>query len=150
MMIACVNSSVRFLKSFWQTADSKLLMLRREHQNWRIYAGRTKRPFNLNNYKLNKVPFNLPYKISNKLRRVYNDLMGNNYVQRNWELQFNGEENRKQLEHFLFENQLDELVPRALTEKYYNAFIHKDALLNAQAINTLLVLSKFNENYRHA
>ena len=108
------------------------------------------RPFNLNNFKRNKLPYNLPYRVMNKVKRMGNDFIGNPYVQRNWELQFNGSQNRKQLEHFLFDNQLDELVPKKLTEKYYDAFTHKDALNNAQAMNILLVLSKFNQNHRDA
>jgi hypothetical protein len=86
----------------------------------------------------------------NKFKRTYNDIIGKSYVQRNWELQFMGNQNRAHLEYFLFENRLDELVPKELMEKYYDAFSHKDAVLNAQAMNMLLVLSKFNENYRNA
>ena len=103
------------------------------------------KPYNLNNFHLNKCPYNLPYRISDKLKRMFKGLIGNTYVQRNWELQFLGEGNIKQLENHLLEKKLDTLVSKAIINKYFNAFTRINALQNAHAINVLLVLSKFNQ-----
>lgn len=101
------------------------------------------RPFNLNTYMYNRFPYNFPYKVLDKMKRECNSLMGNSYVQRNWELQFLGIANKKHLEHYLFENGLERFVDVSIIDKFYKRF-SSDPLLNAQAINTLLVLSKFN------
>lgn len=105
-----------------------------------------KRPFNLYNFQLNKIPFNIPYKIGNKLKRLVLEKMGKKYTQRNWELQFTGEENEKQLKKYILHNQLDTWIPKTLLESYFNAFTKENYLENAHAMNMLLVLSKFNEH----
>ena len=103
------------------------------------------RPFNLTNYQLNKMPYNLPYKVYGKLKRsIEGRLLGKSYVQRNWELQFLGKDNKKQLENSLLSDNLDAIVPKAISKKYLDAFMNESPLLNAHAINMLLVLSKFN------
>lgn len=107
------------------------------------------RPFNLNNFHRNKFPYNVPYRILNKASRFIKNITGRTYVQRNWELQFLGDQNRAQLEHYLFYNDLETLVSKSLVQQTYKAFKEKDALLNAQGINILLVLSKFNEKQLH-
>jgi len=101
------------------------------------------RPFNLNNYTLNKGPYNLPYRISHKLKRTVKDLLGAPYVQRNWELQFLGKKNEQQLKAHLFNDGFNRWVPKPFVEKYYDGFTGKDALGNAHALNMLLVLSQF-------
>ena len=60
------------------------------------------RPFNLYNYKNNKFPYNFPFRVFDKLKRVVSNKY---FVQRNWELQFLGKENEIQLEQWLFENE---------------------------------------------
>lgn len=106
-----------------------------------------KRPFNLYNFQLNKSPFNIPYKIGNKLKRLVHETMGKKYTQRNWELQFIGEENEKHLKKYILQNQLEMWIPRPLLESYFDAFTKKNHFENAHAMNILLVLSKFNEQY---
>lgn len=103
------------------------------------------RPFNLYNFQNNRMPYNLPFKIWNKTTRSINKAFGNSYVQRNWELQFLGEDNITHLKHYLFENGLESIVPKDITAFYFENFTSKSALNNAHAINMLLVLSKFNE-----
>src|SRR5690606_35946571 len=58
-----------------------------------------KRPFNLYNYKLNKMPYNLPFRVWYKVR---SKLSRNGIVQRNWELQFMGKNNDEHLREWLF------------------------------------------------
>lgn len=106
-----------------------------------------KRPFNLYNFQRNKIPFNIPYKIANKLKRLVHEKMGKRYIQRNWELQFTGEENERQLKKYILKNQLETWIPKSLLESYYDAFTRINHLENAHAMNILLVLSKFNERY---
>ena len=103
------------------------------------------KPYNLTNYHYNKAPYNLPYRIYAKLHRTLKSIIGKPYIQRNWELQFLGDQNKAQLEHYLFNNGLSTLVSESVTQKIYNDFNEKDDLLNAHAINILLVLSMFNE-----
>lgn len=101
------------------------------------------RPFNLNNYTLNRAPYNLPYRISHKLKRTVKDLVGAPYVERNWELQFLGKKNEQELKAFLFNDGFNRWVPKPFVEKYYDGFTNNEALRNAHALNMLLVLSQF-------
>ena len=102
------------------------------------------RPFNLTNYKYNKIPYNLPYKISNKLKRELKALSGKSYVQRNWELQFLGDENQIEMKKHLLESSLKNWIPKSIISKYYNHFYSQDPVQSAHAMNILLVLSKIN------
>ncbi|WP_242133251.1 asparagine synthase-related protein [Aestuariivivens marinum] len=108
------------------------------------------RPFHLNNYHLNRMPYNLPYRIFNKLYRSAKSILGKPYIQRNWELQFVGLDNQEYLKKPLFELAQQGFVSKEIVESYYNAFKNGDRLANAHAINMLLVLSKFNKNVIHA
>ena len=103
------------------------------------------RPFNLNDFQFNKSPFNLPYKVVNKLHRIIQKTLGKPYVQRNWELQFVGKDNEKKLKEHLFNEGLDNFVPKAIVNDYYNLFLKRDKVQNAHPISMLLVLSQFNK-----
>ena len=72
------------------------------------------RPYNLYNFETNKLPYNIPYKLMNKFKRVFKRVRGKSYIQRNWELQFIGDQNKKQLLDCLFENQMEEWIPKSL------------------------------------
>lgn len=104
------------------------------------------RPFNLNNYHYNKLPYNLPYKIFDKSRRVVQTLFSTSYVQRNWELQFLGKENQRQLSDYLYNNQFSQWIPKSFSQNYMDDFYNGNQLLNAHPLNVLLVLSKFNQS----
>jgi hypothetical protein len=67
------------------------------------------RPFNLYNFQRNKIPFNLPYKIGNNLKRILHQKFGRNYSQRNWELQFLGEANEKKLKKYTIAEKMSAL-----------------------------------------
>lgn len=103
------------------------------------------RPFNLNNFHLNRAPYNLPYRISNKIKRMLKKAIGQGYIQRNWELQFVGKENEEKLKDQLFNNNLEDLVTKAMVKDYYDLFLMDDKVQHAHPINILLVLSKFNQ-----
>lgn len=108
------------------------------------------RPFNLYNYHNNKVPYNLPYRIKNKIGRILSNLSGRPYVQRNWELQFLGVDNMEKLKDQLFCKPKDGFIPEGVIHKYYESFAKNSKLLYAHPINMLLVLSKFNQIYYDA
>ena len=104
------------------------------------------RPFNLYSYSKNKTPYNLPFRLKNKALRTLKSVVGKPYVQRNWELQFLGDENRNRLESVLSSTKLNQWIPEELIQNYLFNFYHKDALQNAHPVNMLLVLAKFHEN----
>ncbi|MBE9490446.1 MAG: asparagine synthase, partial [Bacteroidetes bacterium] len=104
-----------------------------------------KRPFNLNNFQFNKVPYNLPYRVKNKLQRISQNILGNPYVQRNWELQFVGKDNETKLKAHLFNEDQGNFVPKSLIKDYYDLFLKDDKVQHAHPINILLVLSKLNQ-----
>jgi asparagine synthetase B (glutamine-hydrolysing) len=103
------------------------------------------RPFNLHTFKYNNPPYNLHYRIRNKLHRTFKSVIGKPYVQRNWELQFLGKINEIPLRLHLFDSDLNKLISEDIISNYYTAFKTKDPLQSAHAINMLLVLSKFNQ-----
>src|SRR5690554_393443 len=72
------------------------------------------RPYNLFNYHKNRIPYNLPFRVVNKLKREFNSKLGKHYTQRNWELQFLGMENDEKLQQYLFANNLDSFLSKEL------------------------------------
>ena len=108
-----------------------------------------KRPYNLYNYTSPNYLRTLGYKISNKIGRGISKFKGKSYIQRNWELQFLGEDNRSALSRVLAESKLSEFISENIIKKYLNDFYDNNALDNAHAINMLLVLAKFNQVQNH-
>lgn len=104
------------------------------------------RPFNLYNYHWDKKPWNIPYRIFNKVFRI---LKNKKIVQRNWELQFLGEENDKQLQKWLFENEkMQTIIPVKLINIFYKNFQNKDAVNYSHPVSILLTLSLFFKNQK--
>jgi uncharacterized protein (DUF2164 family) len=100
-----------------------------------------KRPFNLYNYQFNKFPYNFPYRLANKLKRM---LSRNKFIERNWELQFLGKENDIELKKHLFENEsFHDLIPKEIVSHFYNQFFTKDAVFYSHPVSMLLTLSMF-------
>ena len=84
-----------------------------------------------------KRPWNLPYKILDKIRRTLNPKV---LVQRNWELQFIGTANEKALEYWLFENPefLMFVAPEVVSE-FYGKFANSNQVatfVSSIAVNT--------------
>ena len=107
------------------------------------------KPFNLNNYYFNKVPYNLPYRIYGKIKREINSMIGKKYIQRNWELQFVGMENDNHLKKWLFESKLKELVPKVIIQQFYDNFKEKDAVKYAHPVSMLLTLALFQTKFNN-
>lgn len=98
------------------------------------------KPFNLYNYHKNKSPNNLPYRIVNKLQREIKSILGNPYIQRNWELQFLGKENKKHLENYLFSSELEKVVSKEITQEFYRKFENQDRVWYSHPVSMLLTL----------
>lgn len=107
------------------------------------------RPFTINTYQYNKFPYNLPYRISNKLSRELNTINGKPYIQRNWELQFLGNENDKNLRARLFSKEFNAFIPNIIVEDVYNYFQNTDAIHGAHPLSMLLTLSLWNTHYNN-
>jgi len=102
------------------------------------------RPFNLNTYHYNKSPWNLPYRVSNKIARM---LRNKPYTQRNWELQFIGKSNDDALKKWLFNNpSLDIFVDVKIREDFYEKFKNENSVFYAHPISMLLTFSLFSKN----
>lgn len=108
-------------------------------------AWQAKAPYNLYDAHKQFTPAHLPYRIANKAKHVINEkVFGKKLIQRNWEIQFLGEENDAQLKKWLFDNEaFARLVPRAITEKYYNLFQTGDQVYWSHPLSILLTLSVF-------
>ncbi len=105
------------------------------------------KPFNLNNYHFNKLPYNLPYRIIHKMKRELNGALGKPHISRNWELQFMGRENDNHLRSWLFDSKLADLVPNTIIKRYYSDFKEKDAVKNAHPVSMLLTLALFQHKF---
>jgi hypothetical protein len=105
------------------------------------------RPFNLFNYNWDKIPWNLPSQVSHKLKRL---IRSKPYIQRNWELQFLGGENLKQLRSRLFdEPRLSKWVPMSLIKDHYEKFLNGNPVPSAHSVSMLLTLSLFRKHFGH-
>ena len=124
-------------------ADRKLQIAYIKQQNpevakitWQSY-----KPFNLFTFQKNKPPFNLPYRVINKLQRETKALFGNPYIQRNWELQFLGVENENELKKRLFSKELESIVPKEITDEFYQKFKKENQVYYSHPVSMLLTLA---------
>ncbi|NRA94504.1 MAG: asparagine synthetase B family protein [Psychroserpens sp.] len=105
------------------------------------------KPFNLNNYQYNRVPFNLPYRVINKLSREINGLIGKPFIQRNFELQFLGKTNDENLKSYLYEESFYDLIPKAVIEKFHGNFKTKDYVRYSHSLSMILTLSLWHKHF---
>ncbi len=129
-------------------ADRKLQIAYIKQRNPKVarVMWQDNKPYNLFNYRKNKSPQNLPYRIKNKLIREIQGKLGKKYIQRNWELQFLGEENDKQLTSYLFQKEFMEFIGEQTVTDIYDKFKTKDAVFYSHAVSMLLTLSVW---YKH-
>jgi hypothetical protein len=104
-----------------------------------------KEPYNLFDFAKHQTAAHLPYRMVNKAKREFREkVLGKKLIQRNWEIQFLGKENDRQLKKWLFENEpFARLVPKDITEKYYCLFQTGDQVYWSHAVSMLLTLSVF-------
>jgi len=101
----------------------------------------SQRPFHLNNFYLNKFPFNSFYRVSNKLNRMYQGFFKGTYIQRNWELQFLGENNISSLKKRVLNSQ-NKLITGEILLKYIDKFECLPNRENAHSLSILLTISQ--------
>jgi len=106
-------------------------------------------PFNLYNYHWNKSPWNLAFRFERKIRRQLNKYNGKPLIQRNWELQFLGTTNDIHLRSYLLDNEtLNSLIPKDITEYFYQKFKLDNPVSYAHTVSMLLTISLFcKHNY---
>lgn len=104
-------------------------------------------PYNLYNTHKFLTSHHLPYRVFKKLGRLWKEkVLGQPLVQRNWEIQFLGEENQRQLKKWLFENEhLNAIVPYSIVQKYYDKFQKSDQVYWSHPLSMLLTLSIFSK-----
>jgi len=105
------------------------------------------RPFNLYNFEKNKVPTNLPFRISDKLKRTVQSKLGKPYIQRNWELQFLGMENDEHLQDCIFNKEFHSFISKPLVARFYNSFKTLDAVTYSHPVSMLLTLAMWEKCY---
>lgn len=102
------------------------------------------RPFNLYTYKRNKLLYNFPFRVFDKLKRV---ISKKQFIQRNWELQFLGKENESKLKHYLLDNEsLLKNIDTELIENFYKKFKSENSVKYSHSVSMLLTLSLFFKN----
>lgn len=130
-------------------ADRKLQIayIQRKSKKVANITWHEQKPFSLNSFQWNKSPYNLPYRIINKLQREFNGFFGKPHIARNWELQFLGIENEKELEKWLFNSGFEDLVSKEVIQEFYASFKNKDAVKYSHSVNMLLTLAVFNKKF---
>ncbi len=110
---------------------------------WQVYD------LNLYNYKYFN-SFYFPRRIYRYLLRNFKEKILNkpSIIQRNWELQFLGSENKKHLEKWLFEKKLlNDIVPLQLINNFYQKFSTENQIVFSHPISMLLTLSVWCEKF---
>jgi hypothetical protein len=106
------------------------------------------KPFNLNNAHLHKEPYNLPYRVVNKLKREIRAALGKPFTQRNWELQFTRPEHQEVLASYLSGKEMQQLVSKELVARFVNNFTEKDPVYWSHPVSMLLTLSVFAKKFQ--
>ncbi|GGG53069.1 asparagine synthase-related protein [Bizionia arctica] len=128
-------------------ADRKLQIAYIKKRNPKVAAipWQDHMPFNLNTYHRNKMPYNLPYRIANKLKNETQSLLGKKYIQRNWELQFLGTANDEKLRGYIYQPDFLEFVDKEVIDKLYTQFKTTDPIFYSHPVSMLLTLSLWNK-----
>jgi len=102
-------------------------------------------PLNLYNYKEFNSKKMLPLRAFKKGKRILNEkFKGKKLTTRNWEIQFLGEENDKELKKHLFDNKkFSGLIPASIVKDFYDRFKGDDPVFYSHPVNMLLTLSLF-------
>jgi len=102
------------------------------------------KPFNLTNFHKNKTPYNLPYRVTDKLKRIFEEKRGKKFIERNWELQFLGTENQSHLESYLFSDDFKNFIDPTVVKDIYQKFQTQDQVIYSHPVSMLLTLSKWH------
>lgn len=104
-------------------------------------------PLNLYSYTHFNDRKRLPFRAIHLLKRAWKEkVLNKKLILRNWELQFLGKDNDKQLRHYLLNNSADNaFLPTMLLKEYYQKFRHESPLSYAHPVSMLLTLSFFEK-----
>lgn len=128
-------------------ADRRLQLAHlRQYKELAQITWQAEKPFNLINCKYNKAPYNRPYRVLNKLQRKAQEVFGNPYIQRNWELQFLGEANECAIKRYVFDAEFNNFIPKEIVQEVYEQFKKTDAIHYAHPLSMLLTLSVWYKN----
>ncbi|MEM6517280.1 MAG: asparagine synthase-related protein [Bacteroidota bacterium] len=105
------------------------------------------KPFNLKNFEFNKSPYNWPYRIINKLKRESKGVLGRPFIQRNYEIQFLGKENDKNLRERLFSKSFHEMIPEFIIQNVYENFKNNNNVFYSHPTSMLLTLSLWHQHF---
>lgn len=76
---------------------------------------------------------------------INENVLGRKRVTRNWEIQFVGDENSRQLKAKLFgEKKFAEFIPQKTVNEFYRKFTEEDAVKYSHPVSMLLTLSEFS------
>jgi len=105
-------------------------------------------PFNLYNYKNSTSKTRIPARAIKKIKRILNEKIGGEkLITRNWEIQFKGEDNDRELKKYIFENEnFSKLIPEQIVKNFYDKFRTEDESYYSHPLSILLTLSLFSKN----
>jgi hypothetical protein len=111
---------------------------------WQIYD-----PLNLYNYKAFQSKGMLPLRALRKGKRMIKEnLTQKSITRRNWEIQFKGADNERNLKEHIFENKFNsEFIPGHIVKMFYEKFMYDDSVYYSHSISMLLTLSMFYKNH---
>ena len=104
------------------------------------------KPFHLFNHHLAKTHLRLPYRIIDKLKREFENILGKKFVQRNWEIQFLAADDKNTLIDYLQSKEMTHQIEIDLIKQYLNLFYNEDQVYYSHSISTLLTLSLYFKN----
>lgn len=124
-------------------ADRKIQIayLKNQHPEVAKITWQAEKPYHLYNFHKNKMPYNLPYRVVDKLKRLVNEKRGKPLIQRNWELQFLGMENDEKLQDRLFSQAMHPFLPKELLVRFYNNFRSVNQVTYSHPLSMLLTLA---------
>lgn len=110
----------------------------------------SKEPYNLFNHHHHQTWRHTPWRVSDKVKRIFREKMLNKkLVTRNWEIQFCGSENDKQLKSHLFDSALKTVIPEEVISKYYTAFKERNPVHYSHPVSMLLTFSAFLDRQKN-
>jgi len=104
-------------------------------------------PLNLYNFKKYSSISNLPGRVTRKINRIIGeDVLKKKKVKSNYEIQFLGENNDRQLRKRLFENkEFYSIIPEKIVKDIYGKFKNEDTKKYSHPLSMLLTISQFTK-----
>lgn len=107
-------------------------------------------PFNLFDYNEPHLTREMAYRLKNKAKREINAIIGRKFIQRNWELQFLGKSNARELERYILDSDFATFLGGAVAEHFYEQFKTNDAVFYSHPVSMLLTLSAWFKKEKNA